>query len=403
MSAVTEDPPAVARRPNQMATAIAREITPIDWGRFWSTDVPPEEWVVEPIVPARRQVAIYSPAKLGKSLLALEIAVSAATGRSVLGNPAQARRSVVYFDFEMTEEDVRERLVDLGYGPEDDLSLLAYYQLPSLPPLDTERGGQVLEEIVGRHGAELGVLDTMARVVQGAEDESDTYRAFYAHSGVRLKRLGVALLRLDHAGKDLTRGQRGSSGKADDVDVVFRLGVVEDKVVLTRTHSRVPWVPAEVALQRQTEPVLRHVRTDGGWPSGTKETADLLDDLGVPLDATVTAAIRAFKVAGRGRRRQVVAAGLKWRKIRSGTVPGIPGTASETVDPVTAGTALDDSEESQLTVGTAVPGTAGNRGGSTTGTTCPPLGGHGPGTSPDEPPTPSDDDLRRWLDEDEPF
>ena len=105
----------------------------------------------------------------------------------------------------MTPDDVRERLDDLGYGPRDDLSRLAYYQLPMLPPSTPSRGGEVLEEIVRRDAPELVVLDTMARVVQGDENDAGTYTNFYAHSGVRLKRLGVALLRLDHAGKDPAR------------------------------------------------------------------------------------------------------------------------------------------------------------------------------------------------------
>ena len=57
-----------------------------------------------------------------------------------------------------------------------------------LPPLDTQRGGEVLEEIVRRDAPELVVLDTMARVVQGDENDAGTYTNFYAHSGVRLKR-----------------------------------------------------------------------------------------------------------------------------------------------------------------------------------------------------------------------
>jgi hypothetical protein len=133
--------PTPNHRANQAAAALAREIAPIDWATFWEVDVPEEDWVIEPIVPAHRQVAIYSPAKTGKSLLALDMASGRATGRPVLGGLGKPPLSVVYMDFEMTEDDVRERLVDLGYGPDDDLSRLAYYQLPSLPPLDSERGG----------------------------------------------------------------------------------------------------------------------------------------------------------------------------------------------------------------------------------------------------------------------
>lgn len=363
------------------SAGIAGDVAPIDWATFWSGEETPEEWLAEQIIPMRRQVAIFSPAKSGKSLLALEIAAAIATGRSVLGAAPQPPRSVVYFDFEMTEEDVRERLTDLGYGPEDDLTGLAYYQLPSLPPLDTERGGQVLEFLVRRHTPCLAVVDTMARVVQGDEDQADTYRGFYAHSGVRLKRLGVSLLRLDHAGKDITRGQRGSSAKADDVDVVFRLAFSEDKVVLTRTHSRVPWVPSEVALRRETDPVLRHVLTDGGWPAGTNEAARALDELDVPIDATVNMAVRALKAAGQGRRRQLVGAGLKWRRVRVGAVPAAREPHPDEPVPEPLGTGSCETTSSQVVPAKAVPGTAGNRSSSTSGTVFPSLEGTRPGTA----------------------
>jgi len=371
-------------RPNQQAAALARDISPIDWRSFWATDVPAEEWTIEPIVPKGRQVAIYSPPKGGKSLFALDAVAALSTGRSVLGQPARLARSVVYLDFEMTEDDVRERLVDLGYGPDDDLSRLAYYQLPSLPPLDTERGGRVLEEIIARHNPELVIIDTMARVVQGDENDAGTYTGFYAHSGIRLKRRGVGLLRLDHAGKDVNKGQRGSSGKADDVDCVFRLSLVEDKILLTRTHSRIPWVPAQVTLRRESDPVLRHVLVDGGWPAGTKATAESLDELGVPLDATLATAVRALKMAGKPRRRQVVGAGLRFRKLRSGTVPDSSGTARNHACQEQLGTVGNFNEGMLVSLGGAVPGTVGNRALSTTGTQFPSLEGTDSGTGPDE-------------------
>jgi hypothetical protein len=311
---------AVAPAPSSrvpLAEQIARGIEPVDWRTLWAEEHVEAEWLVEPVVPSGRQVAIYSPAKLGKSLLMLDVVAAMATGRSVLGQRAKAPVTVMYLDLEMTEQDLRDRLTDLGYGPEDDLSRLVYFQLPSLPDLDTDRGGQVLDALVAIHGAVLVVIDTMARVVEGPEDDADTYRNFYKHTGTRLKQRGVSMVRLDHAGKDLRRGQRGSSGKADDVDLVWQLNVINDSVLLKRTHSRLSWVPAEVVLRRETEPNLRHFQTDGAWPAGTKEIADLLDDLEVPLDASVSAATRALRLAGLGRRTAVVMAALKWRRVRS--------------------------------------------------------------------------------------
>jgi hypothetical protein len=50
-------------------------------------------------------------------------------------------------------------------GGADDLSRVHYILLPSIPPLDTRAGGEVLLEYVSRVGADLVVFDTTARAV----------------------------------------------------------------------------------------------------------------------------------------------------------------------------------------------------------------------------------------------
>jgi RecA-family ATPase len=154
---------------------------------------------------------MFAVTGLGKSLLALDIAAAMATGRSVLGLPGSVPACISYFDLEMTRADLHDRLADLGYGADSDLSRLHYYQLPDLPPLDTAEGGETLMRVVERDRPTLVIIDTMARVVEGDENSADTYRDFFRCSGIRLKAAGVSLLRLDHAGKDASRGQRGSS------------------------------------------------------------------------------------------------------------------------------------------------------------------------------------------------
>ena len=294
-------------------------ILPIDWPSFWKREPPDEEWTIRPVVPKGRQVALYAEAKLGKSLLGLDAAAAAATGRSIFGQEPCEPITVVYIDMEMTLDDLYERLEDLGYGPESDLSRLAYYQLQSMPPLDDVEGGDVLMGIVRHHRADLVVLDTMARVVVGEENSADTYRDFYRHTGRRLKQAGVSLWRFDHVGKDPTAGQRGSSAKGNDVDVVFRATLVDNKIVLKRTHTRVPWVPATVALTREINPHLRHVLGDDAWPAGTKEVADLLDKLSVPLDATRRSAEQILRANECGRRGTVIIAALRFRRLLSET------------------------------------------------------------------------------------
>lgn len=291
-------------------------VIPIDWSKFWEIDRVESDWCIEPILPNGRQAGVFSTTGHGKSLLALDVSAAMACGRSVLGHAPRPPMSIVYFDLEMTSDDVRDRLRDLDYGPNDDLSNLHYYQLPAIPPLDSREGGEALMAIVEQYQPRLVVLDTMAAIVEGEENSADTYRDFFRYSGRPLKAAGVSLLRLDHAGKDPARGQRGSSSKSDELDVVWQLTTTGDQVLLTNKKRRVPYVPDRVALTRQTEPVMSHIINPAGWPSGTREVAQLLDDLGVVINAKAAVAAQALKEAGQGRRRQVVFAAQKLRKER---------------------------------------------------------------------------------------
>ena len=289
-----------------------RGINQIRWAEFWNRPAPADEWLIKPLVPLGRQVALWSPAKMGKSLLALDAAAALATGKPLLGGPVAPKASVVYIDQEMTPDDLQERLEDLGYDEDTDLSNLHYYQLQGIPVLDTLEGGEVLEAIVRGTKAHLVVLDTMARVVAGEENIADTYRNFYKYAGWRLKALGCSLLRLDHAGKDTAAGQRGSSAKVDDVDVVFQISAINKQdgtYVLRRTHSRIAWVEESYPFTRHIKPMLWHEVTEGlGYAAGTKTMADELDHQKVPIDAPYKRGYgrrQVFYSAQRFRREQV--------------------------------------------------------------------------------------------------
>jgi hypothetical protein len=232
---------------------------------------------------------------------------------------------------EMSEDDLRERLIDLGYGPSDDLSRLHYYSLPSLPPLDTRDGGDAVVALADHHNVVLVVVDTTSRVISGEENSADTFQALYRHTSVRLKAAGRALARLDHAGHANPDRARGSSAKAADVDLIWSLTATDDGLRLTRTHQRISWVPERVDLQRRHDP-LRHELVADGWPAGTKDTAVALDRLGVPLDASRRAAQQALSGAGESRRTEVIGKALKWRRQQAEVVPDRAGTTTRGAD-----------------------------------------------------------------------
>jgi hypothetical protein len=219
----------------------------------------------------------------------------------------------------MTEADLYERLSELGYGPSDDLTGLHYSLIPRIDPLDTERGAQAILEAAQRLNVNCVIIDTFGRAVEGEENNADTVRAFYRHTAQSLKRAGIALLRTDHAGKNLEKGQRGTSAKNDDVDVVWQLSRQQGGVKLARTHSRVPWVPEQLNIgqtQHDDGRITYELTTTRTFPDGTADVAALLDDLGLDVDVSARTAITALREAGHKARNDRVRAAVQMRRQR---------------------------------------------------------------------------------------
>jgi hypothetical protein len=291
----------------------------LDWPKFWTVDRNEAEWIAEPIIPAKRSVALFATGGTGKSLLALWLAAAIATGRAVFGhaNPAV---DVLYLDYEMTADDLAERLEGMGYGPDDDLSRLHYALLPSLPALDKAEGGKAVVRLAELCDATLVVVDTFGRAVHGDENDADTVRAWYRWTGLHLKADGRAFIRIDHAGKDLDRGQRGSSAKNDDVDVVWQMTHQDgDTFKLVARKRRMGWVPETVELKRSDDPTMQYALLTGTtWPAGTAECARLLDELQVATSAGYRTAAEVLKGASHATRAAVVRAAQKYRREQFG-------------------------------------------------------------------------------------
>jgi hypothetical protein len=294
----------------------------IDWGKFWTEDHDIEQWAVYPLIPAGRTISLYAPAKAGKSTIVLACVAAAVAGKPVLGittPPNTTRPRILYLDYEMTEADLYERLSELGYGPADDLTGLHYSLIPHIDPLDTERGAQAILEAAQRLHVDCVVIDTFGRAVEGEENNADTVRAFYRHTAGALKREGIALLRTDHAGKNLEKGQRGTSAKNDDVDVVWQLSRQQGGVKIARTHSRVPWVPEQLNIAQQQHDdgrITYGLTTTRTYPDGTAEVAELLDGLGLGVDVSARTAITALRAAGHKARNDRVRAAVQMRRQR---------------------------------------------------------------------------------------
>jgi len=291
----------------------------INWDDFWTQTHDDEQWLAWPLIPTARTVSLYAPAKAGKSTILLSVITAACTGQQPLNNQHTPQQpvTILYLDYEMSTADLYERLTSLGYGPHHNLTRLHYALLPSLPPLDTPEGGNHLLALAQQLQVDAVVVDTIGRAVTGEENSADTIRAFYRHTAQQLKQAGISVLRTDHSGKDADKGQRGTSAKNDDVDIVFRLTRNQTGVTLTRTHSRITWAPDNIHIN--------YTETDDGtvtvelaattvFPDGTAPIAQLLDDLDIPIDQSMRKTEKQVREAGHKIRNSLIRAAIQMRR-----------------------------------------------------------------------------------------
>lgn len=280
----------------RMSPALGHERNkPVKWAKFLTQKPSASDWLLYPFMERGQHASLYSEPKAGKSLLVLELATKACLG-SLLDGSRTAPFRVLYLDYENPDEDILLRLHALQ-AVASDLEGLIYIQFPDLPPLDTKEGGAELIALVEKHRVDLVVVDTISRALDGLENDASTWSRFYQHTMLHLKRLGVASLRLDHAGKDRSLGARGSSAKNADVDAVWSMKFDKSKRQrsLQRTYTRRGRGPEEVVLAVEENP-LRHVllRSSGGSDDVVESIIRELDQLGVPPDAGRTRVRKAL-------------------------------------------------------------------------------------------------------------
>lgn len=296
----------------------------VDWAAAYGADTMDAQWLSKPLLPDQGAVAVFAKGGTGKSLLALWLAAGLATGHGLTG-PIEPIE-VLYLDYEMTLTTVVDRLEAMGYDDPDVLKRLHYASLPTLAPLDSREGGRAVVDMANHLHVRLVVIDTFGRAVVGEEDKADTVRAWFRWTGQLLKTAGIGFLRIDHAGKDMARGQRGTSGKNDDVDIVWEMTAREHgEFQLLTTKRRVDWVPERVVLrQTSINDVLAYHWVDNPgltYLAGTKDVAIALDELGVPLDISIRQAVVLLREAGHGKRKSVVGDAVRYRREMAGPTP----------------------------------------------------------------------------------
>jgi hypothetical protein len=184
----------------------------------------------------------------------------------------------------------------------------------------------------------------VARLVEGSENDADTYRNLYRFTLQPLKAMGITVLRIDHAGKDTGKGQRGSSAKNDDVDIVWQLKEDSHGVTLHLERQRIPWVPQSVEMKRDG---ARHsMRNPWRVTQAVTDCISELDAVWAPLDISVRGARRLLERHGyKGRGTDTRMEAISYRKRSAAARPDPPPDVPPNGEEHTPTTATTKEEE----------------------------------------------------------
>lgn len=194
----------------------------------------PTRWLVRGFLERAAVGALYGPSGSLKSFIALEMALSVATGRPFRGHSVE-RGSVLYLAAEgqrglsrrimawesrngtLTEAEHR-RLLRLNVHEEDAQVNLFGAFVPNLKEAIEEWGQPV----------SLVVIDTLAKSLGGKEETNEAFSEAIANLEANLCRpLGVTVMLVHHSGKDPTKGMRGGSSIGGGVDFAFEVVAVK--------------------------------------------------------------------------------------------------------------------------------------------------------------------------------
>jgi putative DNA primase/helicase len=241
----------------------------VDIGEFLRMDIPEREMLVAPILPQQGLAMLHAYRGIGKTYAALSIANAAASGGTAMSRWKAVRPCrVLFIDGEMPAYTLRERLAGICAGadaapPDPDYLRILTPDLQdgAMPNLAVREGQEAIEPFL--RDVELVVLDNLATLARhGRANDEESWLPVQGWL-LSLRRRGVSVLLVHHEGKGGT--QRGTSGKEDILDTVFRFARPKDYHEEQGARFEVHFTKARNITGKAAQPFEVTLRTgDGG-------------------------------------------------------------------------------------------------------------------------------------------
>ncbi len=226
------------------------EATAIRWKDLKDYPFLPREDLVSPWLRQGESAMMWAAPGVGKTLLALTLALLVSGGGEVAGWSSPKPRRVLLVDGEMNAEDLKDRIVLLmdtvegidRAAVEDNLLILPrtlQSDSVAFPNLgERELPDHVKDRLSGQdfvfskareHHAELVIFDNFSTLIEVADENDAAAMKTTTDFLMRLKTGGIGCILVHHSGKAGTT-YRGSSNLATTFEVIMGLAALEDKI-----------------------------------------------------------------------------------------------------------------------------------------------------------------------------
>lgn len=197
--------------------------------------LPPPEWLIEGLIPEASLTFAYGPPKAGKTFVVLSMALHVAAGLDWWGKKVR-QGAVVYIAGEgVGGLSMRIRAMRAYHSIPIDIP---FWVIPRAVNFRSEDDVRSLAELVrgtvGKVPVKLAIVDTLARAMPGADENSAQETGLVIHAMEWLKEeLNATCMPIHHQGKDAERGARGTSALRGAWDAALQITASGKTLTLT--------------------------------------------------------------------------------------------------------------------------------------------------------------------------
>lgn len=188
----------------------------IDVSELQDKTLPPMKWLIDDLLPVGGVVMLSAKPKMGKSFLAIQLALSVASGGEFLGFQAR-KNEVLYIDLETSQRSMKNRISMMTDDAPRGLYLMTPQEVFEFGNIGNGFESQVDFFLESHKGVKLVIVDTYGLIQGSRTAAQNIYRQEYAeisHLNSWARKKGFTLVLIHHQNKqdDYANPVQGISG-----------------------------------------------------------------------------------------------------------------------------------------------------------------------------------------------